>query len=124
MVVRKKKASSTNRPGRVSQYRVEDGEATVGSELVARIREAASYTSGDQSAPCAILWTDPDRVWEDVLADLLSVVPELFIYGTYAPAERTGPAVWLKCVESRMVETKLSLDDVPIFYLPGVSKQK
>jgi hypothetical protein len=123
MATRKKKSSST-RSSRVSPYRVEDGEATVGAELIARIREAACYTSGDQSAPCAILWTDPDRVWEDVLADLMSVVPELFIYGTYAPGERTGPAVWLKCVESRVVETKLSNDDVPIFYLPGVGKQK
>ena len=37
------------------------------SELVARIKDAASYTSGDQSAPCAILWTDPERLWEPIL---------------------------------------------------------
>ncbi len=124
MAVRKKKKSSTSRATRVSPYRVEDGEATVGSELIARIRDAASYTSGDQSPPCAILWTDPDRLWEDVLGDLKSIVPELFAYGTYSAGDRTGPAVWLKCVESRAVETKLSKGDVPIFYLPGVSKQK
>jgi hypothetical protein len=86
--------------------------------------EAASYTSGDQSPPCAILWTDPDRLWEDVLGDLKPNVPELFVYGTYSPGERTGPAVWLRCVESRAVDARLSNDDVPIFYLPGVSKQK
>ncbi len=124
MAGRKKRTSSTSRPARVSPYRVEDSEATVGSELVTRIREAASYTSGDQSAPCAILWTDPDGLWGDVLGDLKSVVPELFVYGPYAPGERTGPAVWLKCVESRVVDTKLSKGDVPIFYLSGVSKQK
>jgi hypothetical protein len=124
MAVRKKKSSSTARSTRVLPYRVDDGEATVGSELIARIREAASYTSGDQSSPCTILWTDPDRVWEDVLGDLIKVVPELFVYGTYSAGDRTGPAVWLRCVESRVLDTKLSKDDVPIFYLPGVSKQK
>src|SRR5207237_854051 len=91
---------------------------------VARIREAASYTSGDQAPPCAILWTDPDRLWEDVLGDLKPVVPELFVCGTYSPGERTGLAVWLRCVESRAVDAKLSKDDLPIFYLPGVSRQK
>ena len=59
-----------------------------------------------------------------VLGDLKPVVPELFVYGTYSPEERTGPAVWLRCVEARVVDAKLSKDDVPIFYLPGVSKQK
>ena len=124
MAVRKKKSSSTPRSTRVSPYRVEDGEATVGSELVARIREAASYTSGDQCAPCAILWTDPDRLWQEVMSNLKKVVPDLFVYGAYSASDRTGPAVWLRCVESRAVETKLFKDDVPIFYLPGVSKQK
>jgi hypothetical protein len=124
MAVRKKKKPSTNRPTRSAPYRIEDGEATVGSELIARIKDAASFTPGDQSAPCAILWTDPERLWEPVLADLKPVVPELFVYGTYSPEERSGPAVWLRCVEARAVETRLSKDDVPIFYLPGVSKQK
>jgi hypothetical protein len=124
MAVRKKKRSSGNRPTRSSPYRLEDGEATVGSELIECIKDAALYTSGDQSQPCAILWTDPERLWQTVLGDLKAVVPELFIYGSYSLAERTGPAVWLRCVESRVVDTKLSKDDVPIFYLPGVSKQK
>jgi hypothetical protein len=125
MAVRKKKSSSPTRSTRVSPYRVEDGEATVGSEMIARIKGTAdSYTPGDQAKPCAVLWTDPDRLWEEVLDDLKSIVPELFVYGTYSSRGRTGPAVWLRCVESRAVETKLSKDDVPIFYLPGVSKQK
>jgi hypothetical protein len=112
MAVRKKKSSSTARLTRSTPYRTEDSEATVGSELVARIRVAAdSYTPGDQAKPCAVLWTDPERLWEEVLSDLKPVVPELFVYGTYSANDRTGPAVWLKCVES-------------IFYLPGVSKQK
>jgi hypothetical protein len=124
MALRKKKTSSTGRSSRVSLYPVDDGEATVGSQLVATIRETASYNSGDQSAPCVILWTDPERLWEPISGDLQSFVPELFVYAPYASAERKGPAVWLRCVESRAVDTKLSKDDVPIFYLPGVSKQK
>src|SRR5882724_2501535 len=106
MAVRKKRSSSTRRSTKASLYRVEDGEATVGSEMIACIRDSASYTSGDQCAPCAILWTDPDRLWEDVLGDLKKVVQDLFVYGSYSAADRTGPAVWLRCVESRAVETK------------------
>jgi len=58
------------------------------------------------------------------LGDLKSVVPELFVYGPYTRDERRGPAVWLRCIESRTVDAKRSKDDIPIFYLPGVSKQK
>jgi len=124
MAVRKQRRTSGNRAPRVSPYRVEDGEGTVGSELIAAIKDAASFTPGDQAAPCAILWTDPERFWEPVLADLKPIVPELFVYGPYSAEQRSGPAVWLRCVEARVVETKLTKDDVPIFYLPGVSKQK
>jgi hypothetical protein len=124
MAVRKRRASSGTRAIRVSAYPADDGDATVGSELASRIRETASYNSGDQSAPSVILWTDPERLWEGVSDDLKASVSELFVYGSYTPEERRGPAVWLRCVESRVVETKLSKDDVPIFYLPGVSRQK
>lgn len=98
--------------------------ATVMDELKREVRNAAcSFTAGDQIKPCAILWTDEARLWEGVLPQLKSALPELYVLGSLNPSERTGPAIWLRCVEARAVEPALSNDQTPIFYLPGVSRQ-
>ena len=65
------------------------------------LRRAGAYTAGDQVAPYAILWTDPGRLWEGVLADLKGLVSELYVFGSYDPETRTGPAIYLRCVEAR-----------------------
>ena len=57
-------------------------------------------------------------------ATLMKAIPELYALGPYAPEERQGPVIWLKCIIER------SLPDgspppgvVPILYLPNVSRQ-
>jgi hypothetical protein len=51
-------------------------------------------------------------------------MPELFELGSYAPEKRTGPALWLRCIEARAVEGAPSVATTPIFYLPGISREK
>src|SRR5438093_6257598 len=93
-------------------------------QLAATLRTAAqSYAAGDQVAPCAVLWTDPERLWECVMSDLQPMLPELFLLGGYAPEKRTGPALWLRCVEARAVDG-VAAGTTPIFYLPGISREK
>jgi hypothetical protein len=70
-----------------------------------------------------VLWLDPDRLWEAVIPDLRKIMPELFVLGTYAPAERTGPALWLRCVEARAVPQAPPADVTPVFYLPGIRRE-
>src|SRR5437868_4267878 len=38
---------------------------------------AHAYAAGDQIAPCAILWLDPDGLWEAIVPDLQPLMPEL-----------------------------------------------
>src|ERR1017187_2876677 len=98
---------------------------TLAEHLGAALRTAAqAYAAGDQVAPCAVLWADPERLWECVMPELQPTLPELFLLGTYAPEKRTGPALWLRCIEARVVEGAPSAGTTPIFYLPGISREK
>ena len=98
---------------------------TLGQRLVTALRMVAqAFAAGDQIAPCAVLWTDPERLWEVVVSDLQPMLPELFVLGTYAPEKRTGPTLWLRCIEARTVEGATPAETTPIFYLPGISREQ
>lgn len=91
--------------------------------LSASIREAAEYNQNTQAAPAAILWTDKERQWELALPGLQQLMPELLVLGDYEPEKLTGPAIWLKCAIAGTLEDKsLPEDQVPVLYLPGVSR--
>jgi len=98
--------------------------STLAEQLIATLRKAAqAYAAGDQVAPCAVLWPDPECLWESVIPELRAMLPELFVLGRYAPEKRTGPALWLRCIEARLVEGAPANETAPIFYLPGVSRE-
>src|SRR5258708_5782767 len=98
---------------------------TLGETLTESLKSAAqAYAVGDQVAPCAVLWADPDRLWEPIIPELQAMLPELFIFGSYAPEKRRGPAVWLRCIEARVVDGAPAEGTAPIMYLPGVSREK
>ena len=83
----------------------------------------AHHTNADAGvAPVCVLWPDGERHWEAALPQLRDALPQLFTFGDYAPAERRGPAAWLRCVLAGTIEgapTEVS----PIFYLAGVTRQ-
>jgi hypothetical protein len=108
--------------GTASMVRESAGD-TVGQELARRVRAAGAYTVGDQTPPAAILWPDGERRWDGVLSDLKALIPELYSLGAIAPEERTGPAIWPRCIEARTAEPAPPTGRTPIFYLPGVSRQ-
>jgi hypothetical protein len=98
---------------------------TVGLKLVAALRTVAmAYAPGDQVAPCAVLWADPDRLWTDVVPVLLPLLPDLYQLGDYDPQRRSGPALWLRCIEARLVDGAPAAGITPILYLPGVSREQ
>ncbi len=97
---------------------------TVAQHLVASLRTAAqAFTHGDQVAPCAVLWADPENLWSGVISQLKAAIPELYQLGPYAPAQRTGPALWLRCIEGRTIEGAPTPNVTPIFHLPGIGKE-
>jgi hypothetical protein len=93
-------------------------------EAVARSLRSNAATAGDAVPPVAILWTDPTRQWAGLTGQLLVELPELLVLGEYAPEQRTGPAIWLRCVLDRALdEPALPADRTPIVLLPGVGRQ-
>lgn len=92
--------------------------------LIKTLRDSAIFNPEVQVAPACILWPDKDRQWEAVIPRLRSELPELLVLGEYAPEHRTGPAIWLRCVlAGQAPDITLPTDRVPVFYLPGVSRQ-
>lgn len=94
-------------------------------ELLAKeLRASAAYNSNIQMAPSVILWTDKSLQWTPSLPLLQAALPELIVLGDYAPDQKTGPAIWVKCViEGVLSDIELPADRVPILYLPGVERR-
>ena len=85
---------------------------------------AALRTPDGVSAPVALLWTDPDGQWRPLLPALQKVLPQLYLLGSYAPDERQGPVIWLKCiVDCTLPDIAPEEGIVPILYLPHVGRQ-
>ena len=93
--------------------------------FVNTIRRAGMFNKDDQSAPVVILWTDKDRLWEALVPRLRTELPILTYDPTgFDPAEHTGPAYYLRCLLAGSLSGEIPQDEVPIIYLPGVSKQE
>lgn len=84
----------------------------------------ALRTPEGTAEPVALLWTDADRQWVGLMTRLQTALPQVLTLGAYRPTERTGPAVWLRCVVDRALpEVDIPAGAVPILYLPGVARQ-
>jgi hypothetical protein len=93
--------------------------------IIQSLRRAGEYNQDDQVVPAVILWPDKERQWETTLPALRARLPNLFTLGSYSPSEKTGPGIWLRCMIARTLpESAWSEKDVPIIYLPGVSRQE
>ncbi len=99
--------------------------SSVISHLVNQIREASVYNPNTQDKPAAVLWTDKECQWQPVMSKLLEVLPELLILGDIKSEQRTGPAIWLKCVVARTLAQEVIPDELtPVIYLPGISRSE
>jgi hypothetical protein len=94
-------------------------------EVTRALEHAGEYNAHDQVAPAAILWPDKERQWEPLASRLREALPQFLILGPYAPDERTGPAIWIRCMLERSVrEATWPESAIPILYLPDVSRQE
>jgi hypothetical protein len=95
-------------------------------KLLERLRESfakcLSVPEG-QAAPVAIVWTDASGEWLSLAPILRAIMPEFYTFGEYLPEERTGPAIWLKCIVDRALPAAPPPDKTPVIYLPCVSRQ-
>jgi len=77
------------------------------------LHRACRYNRSDMVSPAAVLWTDA-----------CPLMPELLTLGEYIPEEKTGPAIWLRCViEKLLPDIEMPKDSIPIIYMPNVSRQ-
>ena len=95
--------------------------------LLAAIKEsietASLHSKASQNAPTVVLWTDPDGQWEAAVRQLREVWHHLLTLGEHQPDRRTGPAIWIKCMLARTLpEADWAAEEIPVIYLPGVSR--
>ena len=107
------------------------------AHLLKAISSAAVYNPDVQVAPACILWSDRDRNWEAIIPRMQIELTELLVFGEYDIENRTGPAIWLRCVLAGKIsienETPMEnevkekqacyrvAENIPIFYPPGIS---
>ena len=92
-------------------------------KVVHALKQAENHNSNVMVKPEVILWPDPENQWIDVIEVLQESIPHLLIYGSYDPAKKQGPAIWLKCMMAKVLpEANWDADTIPIIYLPGVAK--
>src|SRR5262249_10968306 len=97
-----------------------------GMKLLDRMRESLAKVlrvPEGQAPPVAIVWTDATGEWLSLAPMMRELMPEFFTLGTFRPKERTGPAIWLKCIVDRTIPEAPPAGVVPILYLPHVSRQ-
>ncbi len=98
---------------------------TVIEALARSLESATKYNPNDVVRPAAVLWTDHDSQWQPIIPQLRRLMPQLLTFGEYELDQRTGPAIWLRCVvDSALEHPKVSDGTAPIIYLPGVSRQE
>jgi hypothetical protein len=94
--------------------------------LVESLRKASTHNRDDQTPPVVVLWTDKENQWAPLLPRLSSSLPFLiFDHQHYQPEELRGPAYYIRCLLSGSIpDQRLQKLQVPILYLPGISKQE
>lgn len=94
---------------------------SLGDALQAAVGACGKGNSQTSTPVAAILWPDKESQWQSALPALLALMPGLFVFGPYAPEQRRGPAIWLKCAIAGLLP-EVQFDGVPVIYLPGVSR--
>ena len=98
---------------------------TVIEALAASLEAASAFNPSDADRPAAVLWTDYDSRWQPIVPQLRALMPQLLALGEYRPEERTGPAIWLRCIIDRTLESPgIPAETTPVVYLPGAGRQE
>ncbi len=102
-----------------------ENRLTIVEALVLSLERSGRFNPNDVEKPSAVLWTDHDTQWQLIIPQLRRLLPQLLTFGEYQPAQRAGPAIWLRSVVDRgLPEIELPQGETPIIYLPRVSRQE
>ncbi|MBA4188928.1 MAG: BREX-1 system phosphatase PglZ type B [Planctomycetaceae bacterium] len=96
---------------------------TVFDALLASAQKATDFNHDDMTSPAAVLWTDEKREWERLVPRLRAAWPHFFTLGSFDKVNRSGPAIWLRCVlAGKVPDLAVPTGTVPVIYMPGVSR--
>lgn len=99
--------------------------SSIYDKVILALKQAENHNSNLMTKPEVILWPDPEYQWADVIPVLQESLDNLFVYGTYEPQNKQGPAIWLKCMIAKTIpEAIWSSETIPVIYLPGISKNE
>jgi hypothetical protein len=97
---------------------------TLLEELIQKLHGCNVHGDAEE-APVAILLTDPRSEWKPLIPLLRQQLPELHCLGDYDPEHQQGPALWLRCIVDRSLPAaEAAAGQIPVVYLPGVSRQE
>jgi len=97
--------------------------SSIYDKVTQALKQAENHNSNVMVKPEVILWPDPEHQWSEVIEVLQKNIPHLLIYGSFEPARKQGPAIWLKCMIAKALpEANWDAEAIPIIYLPGVAK--
>jgi hypothetical protein len=99
-------------------------QKTIGDAISERLQAAGNYDPNNETRPAAILWPDEKEEWKTVISYFRSKIPHLLTFGEYDPAQKKGPAIWLKCAVEGELKRNSSQDAPPVIYMPGISRHK
>lgn len=92
-------------------------------KIIKALKLSTLHNSSVMDRPEVILWPDPEEQWKAAIPVLKHELPELLTYGQYETGLKQGPAIWIKCMVSKMLpEANWEHNTIPIIYLPGISK--
>lgn len=97
-------------------------KATLFDALQLALADAAKFNKGVQEGPATLLWTDAEGQWGSVVSRLRVAGMPILRLGEYDLATLQGPAIWLRCALARQLPEIELGDEVPVLYLPGVSR--
>ena len=98
-------------------------ETTVFESVQSSLQRASDFNQDDTVPPACILWPDEKRDWEKLIPRFRAIMPHFLTLGSYTPDQRSGPAIWLRCVlAGKVTGIEFPKNTVPIIYLPGVSR--
>lgn len=97
------------------------GVPSLAESLVGALLVSAKGNLHTTVSAAAVLWPDKDRQWEPAVGLVRQSMPNLLTLGAYDIESLSGPAIWLKCAIAGLVP-EVSLNGVPVLYLPGVSR--
>jgi hypothetical protein len=93
-----------------------------------RVRESltaamADYNREDVTAQRLVIFPDKTGEWEPIIARLRGTLP-IVTFGEYNPSTLTGPAVYIRSLVFRTIDSNLPEGQTPIIYLPGCSREQ